>query len=75
MRNDEFKEEYDRQLREIMLLLSAEAVDNIAELMRTSNSDSVRLNAAKDILSRCGYDSKSKVEIGKAVDLIVSIGE
>lgn len=75
LRNAEFKEEYDRQVKELMSVLAGEALANLAELMRNASSESVRLNACKDILSRAGFDAtaKSKLELEKPMDIIINI--
>lgn len=77
LRNDEFKAEYDRQVKELMSVLAGEALTNIADLMRNSNSDTVRLNACRDIMSRAGYDatSKSKIEMEQPTDFVITIGD
>ena len=38
------------------------ALDAIVKLIQTAKSETVRLNAAKDILSRAGYDASLKIE-------------
>nr|CDL65616.1 unnamed protein product [uncultured bacterium] len=75
MRNAEFKEEYDKQVKELMSVLAGEALANLAELMRNASSESVRLNACKDILSRAGFDAtaKSKMELDTPQDIIITI--
>lgn len=75
LRNAEFKEEYDKQVKELMSVLAGEALANLAELMRNASSESVRLNACKDILSRAGFDatSRSKVEMDVPQDIIINI--
>jgi len=39
-----------------------QAVDTLQQLMLTAESENVRLNAARDLLSRAGYDAVSKQE-------------
>lgn len=75
LRNAEFKEEYDKQVKELMSVLAGEALANLAELMRNASSESVRLNACKDILSRAGFDAtaKSKMELDTPQDIIITI--
>lgn len=60
-----------------MLSLSGEAFHSLLDLMRNSSSDTVRLNAAKDILSRAGFDAtaRSKLEMDMPNDIIISITE
>ena len=38
------------------------ALNVLEELMRSAESENVRLNAARDILSRAGYDAIQKQE-------------
>lgn len=52
----EFIEAYQKATKQEMNLLAAEAVRTLRTLMRTSTSDGVRLNAAKEILNRTGYE-------------------
>lgn len=75
LRNDEFRDEYNKQLLDLMNTLAGEALAHIASLMRNASSESVRLNASKDILSRAGFDatSKSKVEMDVPQDIIINI--
>nr|CDL65645.1 unnamed protein product [uncultured bacterium] len=58
-----------------MDFLSGEAINTLADLMRNSSSDNVRLNACRDILSRAGFDAtaKSKVEVDTPEDIIITI--
>lgn len=51
----------------------AEAASVICNLMRNSTSDTVRLNAAKDILSRGGYDASQKQEFDFTKDITITI--
>ena len=75
LRNAEFKEEYDKQVKDVMSVLAGEAMAHLANLMRNASSESVRLNACRDILSRAGYDAtaKSKVELDKPMDIVINI--
>lgn len=75
LRNAEFKEEYDKQVKDVMSVLAGEAMAHLADLMRNASSESVRLNACRDILSRAGYDAtaKSKLEVDKPMDIIINI--
>lgn len=75
LRNAEFKEEYDKQVKDVMSVLAGEAMAHLANLMRNASSESVRLNACRDILSRAGYDAtaKSKLEVDKPMDIIINI--
>lgn len=75
MRNDEFREEYDKQMRDLMGILAGEALAHIVELMRNASSDSVKLNACRDVLSRAGFDAttKSKLEVEKPLDIVINI--
>lgn len=76
LRNDEFRDEYNKQLLDLMNTLAGEALAHIASLMRNASSESVRLNASKDILSRAGFDAtaKSKVEMDQPTDIVINIG-
>lgn len=62
-KQEDFKQEYDKAMRHIFKELSAEATATMADLMRNSTSQNVRLQACKDILSRGGYDAKNMQEI------------
>lgn len=75
LRNAEFKEEYDKQVKDVMSVLAGEAMAHLANLMRNASSESVRLNACRDILSRAGFDAtaKSKLEVDKPMDIIINI--
>lgn len=75
--NDEFMEEYQKQQNILFQALAGEAFNTLADLMRNSSSDTVRLNAAKDILSRAGYDAtaKSKTEISTPENIVINIEE
>lgn len=73
--SSDFQEEYRTQLDQLMLSLSGEAFSSLLDLMRNSSSDTVRLNACKDILSRAGFDAtaRSKVEMDVPNDITISI--
>ena len=45
------------------------ALDAIVKLASTAKSETVRLNAAKDLLSRAGYDASLKIETKNVEDM------
>lgn len=73
--NKEFSKQYRNELQAIMEGVAGEAIFTLVDLMRNATSDTVRLNACKDILSRAGFDatSKSKVEVDTPEDIIIHI--
>jgi len=60
--NEEFKAEYEKQLKHKIDSIAAEAVQRIYALMYSPNHN-VALNAAKDIASRAGLDAVVKQDI------------
>lgn len=52
----------DNAMREKFKELSASGIEETYRLMLNAESEAVRLNAAKEILSRAGYDAVQKVE-------------
>lgn len=70
-KNPEFKDEYDRVMHEYMSEISSTAINRVNELM-FAESESVSLQAAKDILSRAGYDAVQKSEV-RSTTLVVGI--
>ena len=75
LQNEDFQKEYRKEVQKVMNYLSGEAINTLADLMRNSSSDNVRLNACRDILSRAGFDAtaKSKVEVDTPEDIIITI--
>lgn len=75
LQNEDFQKEYRKEVQKVMDYLSGEAINTLADLMRNSSSDTVRLNACRDILSRAGFDAtaKSKVELETPEDIIINI--
>lgn len=75
LQNEDFQKEYRKEVQKVMDFLSGEAINTLADLMRNSSSDNVRLNACRDILSRAGFDAtaKSKVELDTPEDIIIHI--
>lgn len=61
LRDSKFKEEYKRCLESVMLELCGEAKETLLDLMRNSNSDTVKMNCAKDILNRVGLTAVNEV--------------
>ena len=59
----EFQKAYDTAMAQIFKELSAEATATMADLMRNSSNQNVKLQACKDILSRGGYDAKMRQEV------------
>lgn len=58
----EFQEEYKAQIQAILNEACGEAIETICDLMRNSNSESVRLKASQDILNRAGYKQPDRIE-------------
>lgn len=67
----EFQAEYDKQLKHKISSIAGEAMQRIYNLMSSPNH-SVALNAAKDIVSRAGFDAVVKQDIqfeGKVITI------
>ena len=58
----ELVEMTDNLMRQRFKELAVEATAQIANLMHGAESETVRLNAAKEIVSKAGYDAVQKVE-------------
>ncbi len=56
------------RMRQALSELAQEALDTITELMRTSRSPRIRLEASKDILDRAGVVAPKVVEV-RSLDL------
>jgi len=69
--NEEFRSEYEKLMRAKINSMAALALQRIGELMHSDN-DNVSLAAAKDIVSRGGFDAPTKQEI-KVENIAVQI--
>lgn len=67
-KNDEFAEEYNSALKKQINLHAAAAFKTETELLKKADSDSVRLNAAKDILDRAGFKPRDEVSLIQHAD-------
>lgn len=67
-KKDEFAEEYNAALKKRINLHAAVAFKTETELLRSADSDSVRLNAAKDILDRAGFKSRDEISLIQSAD-------
>lgn len=67
-KKDEFAEEYNTALKKRINLHAAVAFKTETELLRSADSDSVRLNAAKDILDRAGFKSRDEISLIQSAD-------
>lgn len=74
-KKDEFITEYNEALRNNINLAAGKAFKKELELLNKADSDSVSLNAAKDILDRAGFkaDSLLKVDGDFSVGLVGDI--
>ena len=61
-KNDEFMEEYNRLVRGCIQSLASRALRTMIELL-DATSESVRYNAAKDILDRAGFKPEENLTI------------
>lgn len=69
---EDFKSYYDEIMRARIQEISAKANDVIFDLMLNAKSESVKLNSAKEFLSRAGYDAVNKQEI-KAEGIAIKV--
>lgn len=60
-KNKEFIDEYNSALKKQINLHAAAAFRTEAEILKSGDNDTVRLNAAKDILDRAGFKPADKV--------------
>ncbi len=51
------------EVRQLAMTKAAEAIDLIADLMKNSQNDAVRLQAAKELLDRCCGKSADAIEV------------
>lgn len=51
------------EVRQLAMNRAAEAIDLIADLMKNSQNDAVRLQAAKELLDRCCGKSADAIEV------------
>ena len=51
------------EVRQLAMNRAAEAIDLIADLMKNSQNDAVRLQAAKELLDRCCGKSADALEV------------
>ena len=70
-RREDFLREYEKVMRAHIQEMSARAVDRINQLIY-AESESVSLQAAKDIASRANYDAPAKQEI-KAEGIAIKV--
>lgn len=71
-KDEEFKAEIQRQLKENFGALAIEAQKELNKLLKDKNSQ-VRIQAVKDILDRAGYKPTEKVEQSGESKLIISL--
>ena len=71
-KDEEFRSTYDESMRARITEIASKANEVIYELMGSAKSETVRLNAAKEFVSRAGYDAPVKQEI-KAEGLAIKI--
>jgi hypothetical protein len=64
-----------RRAQERLAALVDPAITELAKLIRTADSDSVRISAIKDILDRAGYRPADKIEQATAVEIRVSYAD
>lgn len=62
------KDEVDRRFQQRLRQGGPSALNVIQRLMDTSESDTVRLNSAKEILDRGGYSAYSENESGRTIE-------
>lgn len=67
-RDEEFAAEYSSRLRKKIHLAAAKAFKTEQDLLLHSESDKVRLGAAKDILDRAGFKPKDEISLTQSVD-------
>lgn len=70
--SEEFQNKYDETMRARVKEIASKANEVIFELMGNAKSETVRLNAAKEFVSRAGYDAPTKQEI-KAEGIAIKI--
>lgn len=70
--NVEFNSLYEETMRARIQEIASKANEVIYELMGSAKSETVRLNAAKEFVSRAGYDAPTKQEI-KAEGIAIKI--
>ena len=73
--NAEFQAKFDDEMRQTFKDLAAQARLNIMNLATAAESENVRLNANKDILSRAGYDASQRVEQVSETTIKVAVEE
>lgn len=67
-RDEEFAAEYNIRLKKKIQLTAAKAFKTETDLLLHSESDKVRLGAAKDILDRAGFKPKDEISLTQSVD-------
>jgi uncharacterized protein YjcR len=73
-RDTEFNEEYRRANQAYIQSLSQIALETYTDLLANAQSESVKANIAKDLLSRGGYDATNKQEITQK-QIVITIEE
>ena len=61
--NEEFRSAMEWYRKEVYKDYAPKAVETVVEIMLNGENDRVRLDAAKDILTRAGDDAVSKVDL------------
>lgn len=69
--NTEFKMAYDAAMENSFKEMATEAKQTVYKIMTKGERESNRLAAAKDILSRSGYDATNKVE--QVSDTVITV--
>lgn len=74
LRDTEFKCELRKANEDTLNVAAIQAVDVICKLMKDADSETVQLNAAKDILSRAGYDAENKQRLLADEPVVIRVG-
>ena len=70
-KDEKFKEEIQRQMKENFSLLAIEAQQELKKLLKSKN-ENVKIQAIKDILDRAGYKPTDKIEHSGSIQIVIS---
>lgn len=75
-KDEEFKEEIQKQMKENFGSLAIEAQQELKKLLKSKN-ENVKMQAIKDVLDRAGYKPVDKAELsgGYTVELVDDVNE
>ena len=71
LKDPEFVQALDKEVRSRFKEKAGNAVNNLFDLADNADSETVKLNANKEILDRAGYSVKHEIDVTNTNDIVV----